>query len=358
MSTNGSLFAIRSIIWLDRNATSVLPVIRSSVVIPFDFLICSERSGSNLITKLLDAHPQVCGPSPFHIFRASVPHLYRYGDLSTDRNWHILLKDIVDLYHKMIARWKYPLSREQLEKAVAKHSLVEVIHWIFEKEMRVNGKERIFVKENQSYTLLPFFLTYFTHSKFIFLVRNPRDMASEWKMTGPLPGQVRTAARQWRIDQKRSLQAFGFLKDLNRIHLVKFEQLLQNTVTTLEEICAFLGIDYSEQMLDFHRNEMTVVNAWQQRAWADLQQPIMPDNVGIFRSRLSEPEILYIEALCGEEMAQLGYSRDFTDNPGIETLDQQLPPESLQRIWNEQERFVFPPFLEAMDRFRNRALHK
>jgi hypothetical protein len=320
--------------------------------------MCSERSGSNLITKILDAHPQVCGPSPYHVFRASVPHLYRYGDLDIDRNWRILLRDIVDLYHKKIALWKSDLTAKRLEDTATQRSLAAVIRWIFEQEMLANCKKRVFVKENHSYSLLPFFLTHFPESKFIFLVRDPRDMASEWKITGPLPGQVRTAAGQWHLDQKRSLQACGFLKDLNRIHLVKFEHLLQKTESTLKRICSFLDIDYSEQMLEFHHNEMTIKNAGRQRAWADLQKPIDSDNVHVYRSRLSEQEIMYIEAVCGAEMEQLGYPRSYPDTPGVAALDKMLPPESLERIWNEKETLVFPPFLEAMDRFRSRALYK
>ena len=36
-------------------------------MVSFDFLICSERSGSNLIAKVMDTHPDACGPFPPHI---------------------------------------------------------------------------------------------------------------------------------------------------------------------------------------------------------------------------------------------------------------------------------------------------
>lgn len=50
----------------------------------FDFLICSERSGSNLITKLLDNHSKYCGPTPPHLLRVFYPVLDKYGDLNVD----------------------------------------------------------------------------------------------------------------------------------------------------------------------------------------------------------------------------------------------------------------------------------
>ena len=58
----------------------------------FDFLMCSERSGSNLITKLLNAHPRVCGPFPSHLFRTISSNYTGYGDLSTDANWETFIE--------------------------------------------------------------------------------------------------------------------------------------------------------------------------------------------------------------------------------------------------------------------------
>jgi hypothetical protein len=323
---------------------------------PFAFLICSERSGSNLITKIMDAHPEVCGPSPYHLIRASAPTLYRYGDLTIDRNWSTLIEDTVNLFHCMIARWRIELTVESLQEAVQQRTLAALIRWIFEQEARANRKQRLFVKENHSYSFLPFLISNFPESRFVYLVRDPRDMASEWKITGALPGQIRTAALQWQIDQRHSLAAYGFLKDLDKIHLVKFEDLLQRTEDTLQILCTFLGIDYSERMLEFHHNRMTITNAEQQGAWADLGRPIMKDNFNLFRQRLSEAEIMYVEAICSDEMERLGYKRSYPEYPPLAEVDRALPPENLERIWNQREKEIFPPFLEAMDRFGRRAL--
>ena len=62
----------------------------------FDFLICSERSGSNLITKILDSHPSVCGPFPALLIKNIGWYLFRYGDLQNDSNWRTLLTDVAD----------------------------------------------------------------------------------------------------------------------------------------------------------------------------------------------------------------------------------------------------------------------
>jgi len=50
----------------------------------FDFLLCSERSGSNLTAKVLDGHPEVCGPFPSHMIRTFSENYYRYGEVGRD----------------------------------------------------------------------------------------------------------------------------------------------------------------------------------------------------------------------------------------------------------------------------------
>ena len=140
----------------------------------------------------------------------------------------------------------------------------------------------------------------------VIMVRDPRDMAAVWKKTGPLPGQVRTASEQWLVDQRGGLQAYGFLKHLGRIILVRFEDLLQSPEDVLSGICAFLRIPYSDRMLTFYRRETTISNARRQAAWGDLAKPLMQNNHTLYRSRLSEDEIRVVEAPTGDSRSPAG----------------------------------------------------
>ena len=75
------------------------------VPLSFTFLLCSERSGSNLITKLMDAHPEVCGPSPTHLFRTFAPNLWRYGSVPEDAGWEALCRDVADYLVSQLGVW-------------------------------------------------------------------------------------------------------------------------------------------------------------------------------------------------------------------------------------------------------------
>ncbi|HEC62630.1 MAG TPA: hypothetical protein ENI27_10330, partial [bacterium] len=123
---------------------------RLTAMMPFDFLICSERSGSNLITKILDAHPLVCGPFPSHMIRTLAFNINNYGDLSNERNWHTLLEDTANLLEHGIAKWKTRFSVDQLRREVRPHTLDALIRFVYETEAQANAKQRVFVKENHS----------------------------------------------------------------------------------------------------------------------------------------------------------------------------------------------------------------
>ncbi len=60
----------------------------------FSFLMCSERSGSNLITRMLDAHSGICGPATKHLINPVARNAFRYEPLERPGHWQALLDDI------------------------------------------------------------------------------------------------------------------------------------------------------------------------------------------------------------------------------------------------------------------------
>ncbi|HUV08005.1 MAG TPA: sulfotransferase, partial [Spirochaetia bacterium] len=303
----------------------------------FDFLMCSERSGSNLITKILDAHPDICGPFPTHMIRAVSLNLYRYADLAEDRNWYTLILDISSLLNNGIARWKTRFDEETLAAGVKERRLDAIIRFIYETEARAHGKKRLFVKENHSYLCLPYILAHFKEARIVYLARDPRDMALTWKEASSAPGGVKSGAGMWKIDQQNGIKAHGFLGDAERIILIRFEDLVTEPEREAKRLCSFLGMDYSAQMLRFHEKEIVQENANRLSSWKDLQKPIIGDNFNLYKQSLSEAETRYVEALCLEEMEYFGYARDFQASGALEELERSLPAENLHKTLTDSE---------------------
>jgi hypothetical protein len=283
------------------------------------FLICSERSGSNLITRMVDNHPQFCGPSPTHLIRLLVQHRFAYGD------WDDLCADAAELLATKIGEWRTQPTARDLA-AVEPRTLTALLRHVFEGEARACGKERLFIKENHTARLLPFLLSAWPDARFVYLVRDPRDMALSWKRSAVHRGDVVRASREWQQDQAEGIAAIAQFHDTHRLHCLSYEDLVVVPELELLRLCRFLNVRFCPAMLEYHRAPETIANAQQTAAWENLARPVMTDNTRKWRGGLDNTEIALVEAVCAQEMAFFGYQRESTDPRTLAELEAELLP--------------------------------
>ena len=276
-----------------------------------DFLLCTERCGSNLLTRILDSHPQVCGPPPSHLIRTFAGNILRYGGLQHGPGWDDLATDLAALLSNQLGRWQTGWTAPGIVERVPERSLAAAIRCVYREEARAEGKQRAFVKENRAWTFLPYILASFPDARFVYLVRDPRDMALSWKLSPNHPGQVNRGAAIWQRDQRESIASYGQLAESGRIQLLRYEDLLADPEEQLSRLCKFLDLGWTPEMLDFHTRPSTVENSRRLRDWANLEKPLLTANSSKYRSGLSELEIRTVEAVCRKEMEFLGYAPDF-----------------------------------------------
>lgn len=273
----------------------------------FTFLMCSERSGSNLITRMFDAHPDCCGPSPTHLVRTLAGNRGRYGDLHDDRAWGELCRDAADLLATKVGAWQREWTAAQLAAAAPRRSLAALVRTVFAAEAKAAGKGHLFIKENHLYRYLPFVQRAFPGARIVAMVRDPRDMALSWKRSPILRGGVVRAARVWRDDQEALLRIMGCLGPGRGVHLLRYEDLVAAPEPTLAAVCAYLGLEYSPRMLEFHRGRPAALQAAASSVWRNLDQPLLGDNFGQWRRGLAAGEAAWVEAVCGGVMPLFGY---------------------------------------------------
>jgi hypothetical protein len=278
------------------------------------FLMCSERSGSNFISKLLNGHKNICSPSTKHIINPVARNLFRYGDLSEEKNWEELLEDIHRLISVDFSIWKKSFSYEELRNIAVPGDIKSLIQNIFLEEALASGKQHVFIKENHVYEFLPFLLTYFPESKFVYQTRDPRDMALSWKKNSDHPGGVVKAARQWKQDQQQSLKNYYLLKGQGKAHFVRYEDLTASNEVEIKKILNFLGVPFDPGVFEFHKDEITQKNAGMQKAWNNLSKGVISNNSQKYLKDLSDDEIKAIEKICWYEMKHLGYTPEFSDD--------------------------------------------
>lgn len=273
-----------------------------------DFLISSERSGSNLITKILDNHSSYCGPTPPHLLRVFSAKMSTYNNLNNNINWNNFISDILDFFNYKIGVWSSSINKNELLE-ITPRNLSEVVKFIYSKEAKLHQKKRVFIKEVRTYNIYHFLKSNFDAPKFIWLVRDPRDMALSWSESPVHRGDIIRAAKIWKEDQSKTLTLFKEFK--KNILLINYEALLVYQEDVLKQICLFLDIPFESTMLEFHKSKVSKENAIQTDNWKNLDKEIINNNFKKYRKKLSQNQIQYIEYLCQKEMATLDYKLDF-----------------------------------------------
>lgn len=128
-------------------------------------------------------------------------------------------------------------------------------------------------------------------ARFIHLARDPRDVAHSAIGMGWV-GNSYYGARYWLqaemdweradIPEKQCLE-------------VRFEQLMLDITHELRRVCAFLGVPFSDHMLDYHKNS--------------TYAPPDPKMVQSWRRKASPREVALIEGRVGTLMEKRGYER-------------------------------------------------
>lgn len=291
----------------------------------FTFLMCSERSGSNLITRIMDSHPEVCGPSPVHLFRILTENIMRYGDITDNENRAVLIKDIIELLDTKLGEWVTKWNFETLYRASSGKSLSGILRLIYESEAQAQGKHRLFIKENHSYRYYRWLKREFPNSRFVWMVRDPRDMALSWKLSPNLRGSVIRATKTWQEDQSQSMKLYlAAIPD--EVTLLRYEDLLTTAEKSLHSICQNLKLAFNPEMLAFFQASATRTNARKSKDWQNLEKPLMQKNFNKYSSGLNRDEIRYIESQCAAEMDFLGYNRDWETLGDADALELEIEP--------------------------------
>ena len=329
----------------------------------FTFLICSERSGSNFITSLMNGHSQISGPPPTHLFRLFGTNRGNYDDLTVDWNWKILIDDVVLNFDCKLGYWQTILTAEELKQQAQKRSVADLLRVIYEKEAGYDGASHVFVKENHTYSFVPFLFANFPGCRFIFMVRDPRDVASSWVRTDSIPGGVEKAVEIWVKDQTASLSLYHQLRDSECIQFIRYEDLVKDAPRVLMQLTDFLGLSYEDGMLEYYEQRRTDINAHLIDAWSNLRKPILSHNTGKYHDILSMPEIRYVELSCYDLMSNFGYSCDLISpcsainnrHAQLEELRPELTAGSYH-IQSDQEREIRGKRLAAIQQVLTRRI--
>ena len=184
---------------------------------------------------------------------------------------------------------------------------------LYEQEAVQAGKTILLEKTPKHIHALGYILGNIPNAHILICIRNPFDVVASLKKRY---GDLQKSIDRYYADNVAWLP----FKSSRQIHLVKYEEFVADTINQLHKLCAFIGVDYVDSMLEYHLEakqyfrdveaKKTAGRAGEEHAqlrnW-QLRQPVQ-DMSGQWRERISHDEYRVIREKLGELALALGYT--------------------------------------------------
>jgi Sulfotransferase family len=236
------------------------------------FLVGSERSGTTLLRLMLDHHPEVAFEREFDFVVRQVSDTGVFPAVPGYLDW--------------IATIRAPTYR--LDRSLDYRDLVE--GFLRQKQESSGGKPHVGATVHRNFDRLRFL---WPDARYIHLVRDPRDVSRSVVQKG-WAGNVYRASEYWIRAESCWDSLVPNLKDEQAIE-IHYEDLVMDTEPVLTDICCFVGVGYSEKMLEY-------------RADAPQYPPPDPRLVGQWKTTLSPRDVALVEVRTARLMESRGYA--------------------------------------------------
>ncbi|MEY9484335.1 hypothetical protein RKD26_000129 [Streptomyces calvus] len=273
-------------------------------------IIGTERSGSNLLRLILNAHSRIAVPHPPHFMRYLAPLAASYDRLPAAAGRARATADALGLLRRHIHPWPHPVDADRvLAAAEPGHGLFGIVAAIYDEHRIAEGKARWGCKSTFMVDHVADVLAVRPDARFVWLVRDPCDVAASAKRAVFGPSHPYRTALLWRAQQDRARAALD-AHGPDVVHLLRYEDLVSNTAEEVGRLCDFLGEEPEPAMLEHHRSADARRTAGLAQAWRQAGQPVTNHRVGTGRTGLTTRERLLVDKVTGPVKESLGYPVD------------------------------------------------
>lgn len=277
---------------------------------PF-FIVGAARSGTTLLRGILAAHPEVSIPPELNMTSGIIKY-YRFSHL----NWLDLTKLILSHFGNTynFSYWNIDVMELYAEISTLPpdhQSLAKLLDILFVHYARLNKPEALRWGEKTPLNALNIEQIdwVFPQAHYIHILRDGRDVISSMLKAGVLgDGDLQSAAKLWKKSIAK-IQSFGNRIATTRYFEVRYEALVQQPEKQVQQICSFLGLTYTPEMLDFWKSAGNLGDSVLAHH-RNLHNPINPNSIGKWQNELSPYQQASIVKLIQSDLMRLGYSTE------------------------------------------------
>lgn len=266
------------------------------------FIVGAQRSGTTLLRMLLNAHSQIAIPEEARFLMPLLEQRHLNDGFHGEEYGKLVSFLRASEEYRL---WNYD-SEPFLADLESRSGidLAELMDKLYGSFVESEGK-RYWGDKSLFFRRIDILARMFPQGSFIHIVRDGRDVFDSWRKMDASKDCAPAAALDWRLKLSLVERAFARLP-ADRTLTIRFEDLLADPEQVARTACAFLGVDYEEAMLDFHKKSHRYVGDHHSQL---IFKPIESGNQSKWRNNLSHAEKVAFDLIAGRQLERYGYGR-------------------------------------------------
>lgn len=269
---------------------------------PF-FIIGAQRSGTTLLRLMLNAHSKIAIPEEGGFWKPMLRQFKRYpqktmGGRELEGYLHYIRED------PQFKLWG--VDPAPLFESIIKDlhlTLSELIDRTYRYYAASKGKAIWGDKTPSFFRMIPMLNTHFPTARFIHIIRDGRDLFLSWRRMEQNKKNTSIVALEWAFKVKKAQEA---LKEIGqgRSMSIRYEDLVSSPEATLRDVCAFLGLEYEQNILSYWKTSDQFIGSHH----SDLIfKPVSTSSVGKWKLKMTRAEVDKFEWVAGDLLKDCGY---------------------------------------------------
>lgn len=271
------------------------------------FVLGAGRSGTTLLRSMLTASRQIAIPVEMHVLY-TLPVKFRayqgmgwedisrlmIAEMESHHFFHLWEINLTDTYQKIV-------TLPENERSLAR--IIDEVYMSYAAQKFPDAKT--WGDQSPINTFFwPYIHRVFPQAKYIHMLRDGRDVIASWlKLHGE--DFLTEATYRWKTSIQRAI-ALKKAVGSNQYLEIRYEDLVQHSEEKLSQICNFINIVFTPEMLDYYKLPSTIEHK-HHFYHQNLSKPVFTSSIGKWREQLTEDQQHYVLKNITNELMQSGY---------------------------------------------------
>lgn len=269
------------------------------------FMFGFERSGTTMLSLIVGSHKDIAVPYPVAglWYRLELA-LDNYNGINSPQDKLRIAKDLFE--EERIQNLNLSFTSDDIVDDIQEGNYASLVS-AFHKSFAVSqGKSRWANMDIATLDNMHRAHAWFPDAKFIHIVRDGRDVALSHETMPFGASNTLECAAEWLSRVRTNIRMGQMLPD-DQYYVCRYEDLLQSPADECRKLCAFIGVEYDPEMLDFYKSADNRVPENRRWLWPTIDKPIQSENLGLWRRKMSNRKRIIFEGIANSLLGELGY---------------------------------------------------